>query len=138
MNTGGKGQGRGKGLLCRNGRAAGGKSNYFRQKENEKIRELALKRGIVISTGGGVVLEPKNMELLQANGLIVFLNRDLKNIYLRKGKRPLIQSKADLVKIKEERIGLYYKYKDLEVQNNYTIKESVKKVIKSLSDYRED
>jgi|LSQX01.1.fsa_nt_gb shikimate dehydrogenase len=112
--------------------------DYFRQKENEKIRELALKRGIVISTGGGVVLEPKNMSLLQANGLIVFLNRDLKNIYLRKGKRPLIQSKADLVKIKEERIGLYYKYKDLEVQNNYSIKESVKKVIKSLSDYRED
>ena len=111
---------------------------YFRKKESETIKELALKRGIVIATGGGVVLDSKNMNQLQANGLIVFLNRDLKNIYLRQGKRPLIKSKDDLEKIKEERITLYNKYKDLEVKNNYSIKESIKKVIKALNEYKED
>ena len=45
----------------------------FRQMERELISELAAQRGLVISCGGGVVLNPANVRDLGATGLVVCL-----------------------------------------------------------------
>jgi shikimate kinase len=47
--------------------------SYFRKLEREMSRELGGREGLVISTGGGIVLNPENIEALAANGLVVCL-----------------------------------------------------------------
>lgn len=36
--------------------------------------------GTVISTGGGIILRPENMEILSATGTVYFLDRDPRDI----------------------------------------------------------
>lgn len=70
----------------------------FRQCEREVIAELAGTPGLVISTGGGVVLDPANVEALRASGLIVWLTATPEVILKRVGDartRPLLASAPD-------------------------------------------
>jgi len=46
---------------------------HFRQLERALIQELAAQRGLIISCGGGVVLNPDNVRDLAATGLVVCL-----------------------------------------------------------------
>lgn len=109
---------------------------YFRNLENEIIKQISLKSGLIISTGGGVVKNQENMDLLRANGFVIFLNRDIDKIILREGKRPLIKSNNDLIKIKEERYKLYSVNADIVIKNNFTIEKAVRilksKILKSI------
>jgi shikimate kinase len=45
----------------------------FRQREQELVRRYAGQRGLVIATGGGVVLAPENIALLRASGRLIWL-----------------------------------------------------------------
>jgi shikimate kinase len=45
----------------------------FREREKKVIEELTHKSGIVLSTGGGVVLSPENRKLLGAKGTVIYL-----------------------------------------------------------------
>ncbi len=109
---------------------------YFRGLETECVKELSLSKGKVISTGGGVVLHKRNIDLLQ-NDLIIFINRPLENILndIDCQKRPLIKNdKEKLRKIYNERIDLYKKYCDIEVLNDRGFQDVVLEVIESCKD----
>ena len=43
----------------------------FRSEEALLVKKLAPKEGLVISTGGGLVLNPENVRLLRENGIFV-------------------------------------------------------------------
>lgn len=45
----------------------------FRQREQHVIADLTKRQGIVLATGGGVVLTPENCQLLANNGIVVYL-----------------------------------------------------------------
>ncbi len=60
---------------------------YFRAKEKEMIARVARYRRAVIATGGGVVLDPANMEQLRAGGVIVCLTATVAAILERTGRR---------------------------------------------------
>lgn len=65
----------------------------FRKLESEVIEDLANRRGCVISTGGGVVLSGRNMEILKSNGTIISLKAKPEVILERidkTGGRPLL------------------------------------------------
>ncbi len=68
---------------------------YFRRVEKEIVREVSKKSGIVIATGGGVVLSEDNMKALRENGIIVNLKMTPEAIRSRvlngKGERPVIK-----------------------------------------------
>lgn len=70
----------------------------FRRLESEVVADLAERTGCVISTGGGIVLNPKNLDLLGKNGILVLLRCRpeviFKRVQKRAGQRPLLQ-KAD-------------------------------------------
>ncbi len=78
----------------------------FRKIETEVIKSVALKQGAVISTGGGVVLNPVNIELLCENGRIYFIDRPLENLTAT-SDRPLSSNKSDLEKRYQERYPIY-------------------------------
>ncbi|MBM4287853.1 MAG: shikimate kinase [Deltaproteobacteria bacterium] len=45
----------------------------FRHREKEIVRRFASKSGLVLATGGGVVLDPENTELLRSSGKLIWL-----------------------------------------------------------------
>jgi shikimate kinase len=76
----------------------------FREIESEVVRELEEMRGCVISTGGGVVMNPANMESLKKHALVVCLWASPEAILARVGHqthRPLLRGPDPLGKIKE-------------------------------------
>lgn len=85
----------------------------FRQLEEEVLAEL-LKTDKVISTGGGIVISPRNRVLLKENSDNVYLKADFETLYQRisadKGnQRPLFlkNSKEDLAEIFKKRQAWY-------------------------------
>ncbi len=95
---------------------------YFREKETETVKELAKKDGLVISTGGGLLLKEENVELLKENGIIIFLRATLNTLVERlqgDRERPLLQNSADLrfrlSQLLEERTPVYERVSDYTV-----------------------
>lgn len=76
----------------------------FREYESQVVHELEDLRGCVISTGGGLVVNPTNMESLKKHALVVCLWASPESIHDRVGHqthRPLLQGADPLKKIKE-------------------------------------
>ena len=85
----------------------------FRQLEEEVLAEL-LKTDKVISTGGGIVISPRNRALLKQNPDNIYLKADFETLYQRisadeDNQRPLFlkNSKEDLAAIFKERQAWY-------------------------------
>lgn len=69
----------------------------FRALEDEAVRLLALKRGDVIATGGGLPCGEGRAEALRAIGTVVWLSGDFGALYesaLRGGDRPMLSGKT--------------------------------------------
>lgn len=79
---------------------------YFRKLESDVIEELASGEGLVISAGGGVVLNNQNIDVLEKNGILICLDAEPEEILRRvahEKHRPLLNVKDPfpLEKIKE-------------------------------------
>lgn len=91
---------------------------YFRRLEHEAVLEVANKKGVIVDCGGGVVLNPKNIEALKRTGTLVFLSCDADVIYNRvktQPKRPLLdvpEPRAMIKQLLKERQP-YYQQSDL-------------------------
>ena len=85
----------------------------FRQLEEEVLADL-LETDQVISTGGGIVISPRNRALLKQNPDNIYLKADFETLYQRisadeDNQRPLFlkNSKEDLAVIFKERQAWY-------------------------------
>ena len=77
---------------------------HFRDLETETIRRVCASDRAVIACGGGAVLMPENMDLLEKNGVVVCLSASPEKIFERlkdDDTRPLLKVKEPLQKIKE-------------------------------------
>jgi len=95
---------------------------HFRELEKKVVQEVSKKDGLVIATGGGVVLSPENMRRLRSNGIIVNLDAPLdtlmKRLYGVKD-RPLHASakkKRDTLKSYLGKRAGYYSNSDFTVE----------------------
>lgn len=105
---------------------------YFRKLETKAIGEISKKCPIVISTGGGAVKSPCNMETLQKNSIVFFINRPIQNIVtdIDISSRPLLAGDiSKIYKLYEERYDLYKKYSNFEVLNDKNLDDVVNKII---------
>lgn len=76
----------------------------FRKFEGELVAEMAAWSGKVISTGGGLIVNPDNLASLKAHSLVVCLWATPETIYQRtkhQTHRPLLQADDPLAKIRE-------------------------------------
>lgn len=68
--------------------------NYFRECEKESIKELITNKTLlVIALGGGALIETENLEIIKSNGLLIYVEADIEEIWQRtknKTKRPLL------------------------------------------------
>lgn len=98
--------------------------DHFRKIESEAVEVISRETGTIIDTGGGVIKNPNNIQLLRENGVIVFINRPLENIIsdLDIGHRPLFKDgKEKIYRLFEERYDIYKNSCDYELVNDKDI-----------------
>ena len=99
---------------------------YFRELETEQLKEMCGMKDHVVSTGGGIILQKQNIELIKDLGIVIFLdisiNSQIDRVKNRKN-RPLINDnnlKDNLLSLKKTRDPVYKKI------SNYIIDVSEK------------
>ena len=112
---------------------------YFRSVEHEVICEVSKNDKAVISTGGGVVLNKKNIDALRENGIIINLAPEFKTIQARLEKasatRPLLKnSSIEEIRERFESRKPYYDNcdKKITVTNDKTAAQHADEIISSL------
>lgn len=58
---------------------------YFRDLETKMCQELANKEGLVLDTGGGAILRPRNVDILKRTGKLFWLTASVETIARRIG-----------------------------------------------------
>lgn len=86
----------------------------FRRMETECLSEVCSKRGLIISTGGGVVTRPENRELMRQNGRVYWIQRRLMGLSTR--NRPLSREKG-VERLYLERKDFYQSMSDTVIWN---------------------
>lgn len=109
----------------------------FREIESSVIYETSKQLGQAISTGGGVVLNPKNIEVLKQNGIVVFLDSPLEELKKMKPKnRPLLKDPNNLIKLYNDRYDLYNNYCDAKVvKNGFNARNIMRKIEVKINEY---
>ena len=113
---------------------------HFRKLETEIVKDLAKMDGLIISTGGGLVLKKENNVVLQENGKIIFLRASLDTLSKRlkvNGERPLLQTSTEsirdrLEKLMKERTPVYEHVADYRVDVDGKTPEEIAREIITL------
>ncbi|MCR4561974.1 MAG: shikimate dehydrogenase [Bacilli bacterium] len=103
----------------------------FRKVESEVVESLKLETGKIISTGGGVILNEKNVLNLSYYGRLYFLDRPLDKL-TPTGDRPLSSDINKLKMLYEARYSLYRKYADVIIDASGTLEEEIDSIRKDL------
>lgn len=92
----------------------------FREMETDLLRRLSKLKNTVVSTGGGILITPGHLELIQKIGPSIYLNADIETLFERASRtnvRPLLKTKNPLETVK----ALFAKRKHLYEQADITI-----------------
>ena len=104
---------------------------YFRDRETEMARILAPQNGLVIATGGGLILRPENVDALKKNGCIIFLDRPFDQI-LPADDRPLANTREKVAALLKVRYPIYKSVCDESVTNDLTPEEGITRILNAL------
>jgi len=77
---------------------------YFRQLEKQTLAEILRRKGQVIATGGGVVMDEENLDLLRQQATLIGLTASIDTLLARVGngtKRPLLKGSGRRQRIEE-------------------------------------
>lgn len=110
----------------------------FRKREREVVKELVDQTGIVLSTGGGTVVDDESRNCLAARGVVVYLHATVVQQYERvykDTKRPLISNdnpKEALDDLFSKREPLYQEIADAVFE---TDNKSVHRVVRDIIEF---
>lgn len=93
----------------------------FRQMETKLVNKLCRQQGLVIATGGGLVMNRKNVERLASTGQIICLTASvdaiLERVQRQGGQRPLLNDpdpRNKILALKQEREAVYAQFPQLD------------------------
>ena len=112
--------------------------NHFRDIETLACKELSKESNILISSGGGIVKRKNNIEILNKESYIIFIDRPLedllKNVDI--SKRPLLkEGRENIINLYKERYELYKLYSDKIVKNDKDLRDIINEVKKIINIY---
>ena len=94
----------------------------FRRAETGALSLLTRERPMIISTGGGTIMNPVNRHIMRAWGAIVLIDRPLEEILsdIKLDRRPTLRDGglAEGERVYNERIGIYRDLADITVRND--------------------
>lgn len=99
----------------------------FREKEKAAVYEYGKNHSLVISTGGGAVLDPGNYLPLKQNGRIYWIERN--PVMLEIKGRPLSKNLEELKKMYQMRKNLYWNFSDKIIQNDGSLDDASEKIL---------
>ncbi len=105
--------------------------SYFRLKEKEALNDFLNLDNLIISTGGGVIKDKSNKDLMK--GKVIFIDVNISELEKRlknDNTRPLLKTKT-VKELYDERIDNYNYFMDLKVYNA-KVDECVNNIIKEL------
>ena len=111
--------------------------NKFREAEAKAVRAMAITKKTIIVTGGGIVLQQENVELLRRMGVIVWLDGNEDTLFARASRRrnrPLLQTKnprKTFSQIFDARRSLYADTADVRVDTSVLTDEEISVAILS-------
>ena len=91
----------------------------FRRREGDLLNEITRRAGMVIATGGGVVIREQNRALLRTAGMVIYLNAPIRRLLKRtrnSRNRPLLDTpdpETTLNELMEVRDPLYRSVADI-------------------------
>ncbi|MGN0242485.1 MAG: type I 3-dehydroquinate dehydratase [Lachnospiraceae bacterium] len=95
--------------------------DYFRQLETQVLQELAARKGILVSCGGGMAVKPENVALMKQQGIVVLLTAKPETILERvkdDDSRPILRGNKNTAFIEQlinKRKNSYYTAADIVV-----------------------
>lgn len=99
--------------------------DYFRKQESKIIKEVALHEDKIISTGGGMITRPENIDALKKNGVFVWLQASFETLLKRSGhnsNRPALTDKKtikeELAELLKQRAKLYRQSADIIIKTD--------------------
>ncbi len=111
----------------------------FRNREKEVIDELSQRRGIVLATGGGAILDLQNRQHLMNRGCVIYLQASVDQLLQRTAhdrNRPLLQTadpRTKLETLMAEREPLYLETATITVNTGgASIRSALHKVLAHL------
>ncbi|TDT71769.1 shikimate dehydrogenase [Hypnocyclicus thermotrophus] len=107
----------------------------FREIESEITQKFSKQKDLIISTGGGIIKNNKNIEALKENGIIIFIDRSLENLIndIDVKHRPLLKNNVEHIKILyNERYSIYNKAADIIVKNNTNFNNVLEKILNNI------
>jgi shikimate kinase len=110
----------------------------FRSLENEVVRDVAQLDNVVISTGGGILLNDENKRLLKENGIIIYLTASIDSLFQRISNdesRPFLSDaksmRDDIEKTFAKRESLYLQSSNFSIKTDtQTIEQTVEAIRK--------
>jgi len=111
---------------------------YFRTLESAIIKEVSLRRGIIIDCGGGIICTKENLPQLKVNGIVFYLQATPEVIYERikhETHRPLLQGPDPFGCIKalyQQRLPLYSQADHIIDANDASIEAPVVEILKKI------
>ncbi|TRZ96514.1 shikimate kinase [bacterium] len=116
--------------------------DYFRRIEKRVLKEVAKEDKFVVACGGGIVMDKKNIEVMQESGEVVCLAASIEEILKRTrghSYRPLLNVKDPgkqielLLKLRQP---FYAQIKKSVDTSKYTIKQATERILKITSKTR--
>lgn len=104
----------------------------FRKLEKDCVYELSKKENMLVSTGGGAVLDPENVNAMINSGSVVFVDVSIKTLTERidTSSRPLVADIGPaLEKLYFNRYDIYKRSCTKTFDNNGSLEESVEKFV---------
>jgi len=97
--------------------------DHFRKMEKEILRRALERENIVLSCGGGAIIDIQNRRLLKKKSIVVWLDASAGIIAERlkdNGSRPLLadNSKKSIVNLLEKRLEFYREASEIRVQTD--------------------
>ncbi|CAA3708345.1 Shikimate kinase [Candidatus Portiera aleyrodidarum] len=113
--------------------------NSFRKRENKIIKDLSLKNGVVISTGGGSIINVNNLQLLRTKCIFIYLftsvYNQIKRLENNTNDRPLLKCKdykKKIYKIFKTREPFYHYMADIIINTEKKIELIIKEIKKRI------
>ncbi|HZK83863.1 MAG TPA: shikimate kinase [Desulfosporosinus sp.] len=114
----------------------------FRSEERIVVAKLSQQGQLVIATGGGTVVDPRNLEALARNGIVVGLHASMKAILSRighKNDRPLLKGTTEAIeKLWSERQEFYARADFTVDTSQKSIDEVVSEILERLGRMTDD
>lgn len=124
--------------------------SYFRKTENRELTECVEKKNIIVSLGGGTLIDQENVKSVKENGVLVHLSATPETLWERvrfSNKRPLLRTSggelvpdSDAVSHVKNLLAIrqkgYSNADALIATDDKSVDEAVECILKFLSEYK--